>query len=97
MKRILLGLAIVAGMAFGGPQVLSNAVHQLGGPQLHSGQVQAQRYCRYYTRRYPRRFCQNYYRTQCWYSYGRRYCRRYYVGRRCYTRWYVRRFRRCWY
>ena len=97
MKRILLGMAIVAGLAFGGPQILSNAVHQMGGPQLHTGQAQAAYVCRWYTRRYSRPYCRNYYRTRCWYNYGRRYCRRYYVGRRCVHRWYVRRFRRCFY
>jgi len=72
MKRLLLGMAIFVGIAFGGPQVLSNAVHQLGGPQVHSGQAQAAYVCRWYTQRYYRAGrCINYYRRRCWYNYGR--------------------------
>ena len=104
MKRILLGLAIVAGLAFGGPQVLSNAVHQMGGPQLLSGQAQAAYVCRWYARRvYAGRRCYNYYRNyryrRCGYYYGRYYCRwfvrRVYAGRRCVNYYRTHRYRRC--
>jgi len=41
MKRTLISSAVLIGLTFGGPQIVSNAAHQFGGPRFHTGQALA--------------------------------------------------------
>lgn len=88
MKRIIPCLAVAAALAVGGPHILSNAVQQLGGPQLQTGQALAQKLsrCGHNYRMVGRRVCRPVYEMRCETRFRTRRCRRVRVGVKCSVR-----------
>lgn len=97
MKKLLLALGVGVLLAAGGPQVGAKVVEAVTGTSAKINEAEARhrhRHCRRY-RAGRQRVCRRVNRTRCFWRYGRRVCRRVYVGRRCYwrgNRWRTRCF-----
>lgn len=92
MTRIIPCLTLGAAMVFGGPQIFSTAVQELGGPQLQTGQALAQRLnrCEGHYRLVRRQVCTPVYGFRCEVRHGTRFCGRVVVRRNCTIRHFAR-------
>ena len=92
MTRFIPCLTLGAVLAFGGPQIFSTAVQELGGRQLHTGNALAQQLnrCGLNYRLIRRKVCTRVYGIKCEVRHGTRFCRRAVIRSSCHIRHFAR-------